>query len=458
MKMNTESVIDARWAELLRSASEAAKRLLQELSDRHACEFATAFYEEMRRDPDASGFFSNELTTTRLHETMRRWIEDLFESHDATKVSALIASQRRMGQVHARIGVRIELVMRGTRLLKQAIIDALLREATDPDHLQAAKISIEIIDMAIEIVADQYSKSHEVEARKDEAYRNYAASLNMSVERERQRAALLSWENQLLQAVVVGPSAESLPLISKSPFGLWLRHKAAALFPENGELRDVLHAIERIDDRLDFFSAGKAAQNDSEAARKLLGHVLQDAKQVAALVETLFECLVTLETGRDPLTQLLSRRFQSTILTREIDLSRNAGKPFAVMLIDVDHFKQVNDHFGHEAGDRVLRHVAGVFAENVRGGDFIFRHGGEEFMIVCVELAAQEAMRVADKIRAAVEAEAISISETTRLSITVSVGVAAYGGHPDYQRLVARADKALYEAKRGGRNRCSLAA
>jgi diguanylate cyclase len=456
--MKTEAIIESRWADLIRDVSPEARRLLEELSKDRAPEFAAAFYGEMQRDPDAATFLSNEIVTIRLRDSMRRWIDDLLTSWSARQIPGLIAAQRQMGTVHARIGVPLELVMRGTRLLKQTMITSLLEEEVNNTHLQAAKVAIEMIDMAMEVVANQYSKTHEVAARKDEAYRNYAASMNMSVERERQRAALFGWQNDLLQAVVVGNADDPLPLISRSAFGLWLRHKAAAIFPREGEFNDVVESVERIDDYLIPFYSRRSSQQDADDSKRILGLVLGEAKQVQVLIDTLFEHLINLEAGRDSLTQLLSRRFQSTILSREIELSRNSGKPFALMLIDVDHFKRVNDQYGHEAGDRVLQHVANVFAANVRSGDFIFRHGGEEFMIVCVELTEQEAVRVADKIRAAVEAETIAISDTTRLSITVSVGVACYDGHPDYQRLVARADKALYEAKHGGRNKCALAA
>ena len=455
--MKTEAVVEARWAELMREAGPEARRLLEEIAQTHAGEFATAFYGEMRDDPDAGGFLNNETVSERLHNSMRRWIEDVLTSWEQEQIAGLIAAQRHVGVVHARIGVPIELVMRGTRPLKQTIITSLLGADRDNTRLQAARLAIEFVDMAIEVMAHQYSKSHDIAARKDEAYRNYASSVNMSVERERQRAALFSWQNELLQAVLVGQADESLPLISKSSFGLWLRHKAAAIFPQDSEFRDVLGAVERIDGDLLRLHARRGAEQDSEETRRLLGLVLMESKQVQVLIDTLFEHLVNLESGRDSLTQLLSRRFQSTILSREIELSRASGKPFAVMLIDIDHFKKINDTYGHSAGDRVLQQVASVFAANVRSGDFVFRHGGEEFLILCVELGEREALNVAEKIRAAVAAERVTVAHNGALSITVSVGVASYDGHPDYQRMLTRADKALYDAKRQGRNLCLAA-
>ena len=456
--MKTESLIESRWAALMQNASPSVKLLLETLSERHAAEFASTFYAEMMLDPEASSFLAAEGMTVRLRESMTRWLNDILTRWEPSAISGLIAAQRQMGSVHARIGVPIELVMRGTRLLKQTLARSLFGDAVARDHLEAALLAVEIIDMAVEVMAHQYSASNEIEARQDEAYRNYAASVNMSVELERQRAALFGWKTELLQAVVIGMPGDPLPLLAKSPFGLWLRHKAFSIFSTEGGFHEVLKSVESVDRQLELLQERRTANAQPDESRQRVALVLNEAKQIQALVESLFEDLISLETGRDTLTQLLSRRFQSTILTREIELSRNAGKQFAVLLFDIDHFKSVNDRYGHEAGDLVLRRVAEIFTANVRSGDFVFRHGGEEFMILCVELTAKEAVAVANKIRAAVQAERVRISDTTQLSITVSVGVAAFDGHPDYQRLLIRADKALYEAKTAGRNRCALAA
>lgn len=456
--MKTESLIEARWAELMQEASPAAKQLLVALCEGHAHEFATAFYTAMLQDPDAHGFLSGEGMVERLSETMRRWIDDILMNWEPSALPQLVAAQRQLGAVHARIGIPLELVMRGMRLLKQTIINALLGNTINTDHLEAVKIAVERIDMALEIAAHQYYASSEAEARKDEAYRNYAASANMSVERERQRAALFSWENELLHALVVGSGEKALTPISQSGFGLWLRHKANSIFPADGEFLEIVEATERIDRDLALLQSPDAPRASQEEVKRVIDLVSKETRLIREIIETLFERQINLESGRDALTHLLSRRFESTVLAREIEISRNTGKPFAALLLDVDHFKSVNDTYGHEAGDHVLQHVAGVFIENVRSGDFVFRHGGEEFLILCVELTAQEALSVANKVRVAVQAEPIAISDTTKLSLTVSIGVAAYDGHPDYQRLIARADRALYEAKNGGRNKCVLAA
>ena len=171
----------------------------------------------------------------------------------------------------------------------------------------------------------------------------------------------------------------------------------------------------------------------------------------------MFDRLVDLDVGRDVLTQLFNRRFLPSILKREIGLARRSEENFCVLMLDIDHFKRVNDEHGHDAGDRVLQHVAGQIMSQVRGGDFVFRYGGEEFLAVLASVDEERALNVADKLRQRVAELDIPLSGERNIRVTVSIGIAVNDGHPDYQRIIERADKALYMAKESGRNRVSSA-
>jgi len=122
-------------------------------------------------------------------------------------------------------------------------------------------------------------------------------------------------------------------------------------------------------------------------------------------------------------------------------------------MVDIDFFKRVNDTHGHDGGDRVLQGIAGLLLNQVRASDFVFRYGGEEFLVVLAELTLPQAEAVAEKIRSRIEATQVPLSDNRSVKVTLSIGVAEFDGHPDYQRLVDRADKALYAAKHAGRNR-----
>ncbi len=186
----------------------------------------------------------------------------------------------------------------------------------------------------------------------------------------------------------------------------------------------------------------------SEITPRILERSLRYAVKLAAS----FAALRQLATV-DPLTGLLNRREFDRILQDEHERAVRFAQPLGLLLLDLDHFKQVNDTHGHPVGDHVLQTLAQRIAGNVRTVDRVARYGGEEFAVVLVQGASGFAKETAERIRAAVAAEPIATSDGRSVSMTVSIGVAALGGPGDTPAgLVAAADKALYAAKAAGRN------
>jgi len=156
----------------------------------------------------------------------------------------------------------------------------------------------------------------------------------------------------------------------------------------------------------------------------------------------------------DPLTQLSNRAAVLSFLEKHTDLARRYKRPLAIIMCDLDHFKEVNDRFGHAAGDMVLRSFATVVCGRLRGSDLVGRIGGEEFLVVLPETGGAEALTVAEGLRAALAAEPMPVPAEYDLRITCCFGVVEYGSHDvDGGSLLARADMALYRAKASGRNR-----
>ena len=152
----------------------------------------------------------------------------------------------------------------------------------------------------------------------------------------------------------------------------------------------------------------------------------------------------------DELTQIFNRGYFNIQLTRETTRASRYESPLSVMMLDIDHFKIINDTFGHLAGDRVLLEIAQLIKDNIRQSDFLARWGGEEFAILIPGIELEQAMRVAEKLRVLVEKNEFSIGS----QVTCSFGISSYVHKEDEDAFLQRADMALYQAKQQGRNRC----
>jgi len=156
----------------------------------------------------------------------------------------------------------------------------------------------------------------------------------------------------------------------------------------------------------------------------------------------------------DPLTGLHNTRYLRELLPREMLRAKRKDSPLAAIMIDVDHFKRVNDSLGHEAGDEVLRQLGALFKTSIRGSDIACRYGGEEFAIILADATSEGARRRAEDIRAAVGRLELHHGGKPIGGLTVSLGVALFPYHADQATtLLRKADEALYQAKSAGRDR-----
>jgi diguanylate cyclase (GGDEF)-like protein len=151
----------------------------------------------------------------------------------------------------------------------------------------------------------------------------------------------------------------------------------------------------------------------------------------------------------DPLTGLLNRRALTDVATRAMAQARRRASPVSAVLVDIDHFKRINDAHGHAAGDAVLVAAARLFESQLRAGDICARLGGEEFLVLLPDTSAAQAGVVAEKLRRALEAAPAS----TGAPLTASFGVCSSEGLDDFGAVLQAADRALYRAKADGRNR-----
>ncbi|OFZ67576.1 MAG: hypothetical protein A2V79_11785 [Betaproteobacteria bacterium RBG_16_56_24] len=172
--------------------------------------------------------------------------------------------------------------------------------------------------------------------------------------------------------------------------------------------------------------------------------------------------LLEAENITDPLTKVYNRRYLDRRFDEEVARSRRYSLELSVLMLDIDHFKRINDTYGHQAGDVTLSALASLVMTSLRDMDIVARYGGEEFLVICTNTAIDGAALVAERLRQLVESHQVEITdgsgERQAIQVSISIGVAGLGASVDNkEKLVQAADQALYRAKREGRNRVIVA-
>lgn len=220
-------------------------------------------------------------------------------------------------------------------------------------------------------------------------------------------------------------------------------------------------ALDSVDDKIAGFNAGGVDYitkpfHQTEVLARVNTHIaLRKQKQKLEKVQAeLITQKILLEeiSITDELTGIHNRRYLNNVLEHEFQCSIRHNNELTCLLFDLDHFKQVNDNYGHEFGDNVLRQFGNILKVSLRKGDFAFRFGGEEFLILLPQTNLNGALQAAEKVRAQTESASKS---GINLSITVSVGISSLKDHAvkSCDELISFADRALYSAKNNGRNR-----
>lgn len=439
------------WRASSTPAVSAALDRLSAIVEKDAEQLVEMFYSTFLTHDEASAYLSHAVVNTRLRHSLRQWLLDLVRTDFRNDLSEFEQRQIKIGEVHARLKVPNDIVMEGMTLLRTQIARQVA--ALGLDAAQTAETIIflgEAIDYAMRFMTAAYVSDTRNRAQTDEAFRLFSLGQDVNLERETQRAALMEWSQSMLFSLLGDNLEQTRSLLAASPFGLWARHRASVLFQGSPILARIEHLVCKVDE--------ETIPAITRKEQTAISELQQRVDEIKYLLNDLFQAAANLENGRDPLTRTLNRRFLPSILAKEISLAQNSQSPLALLMVDIDHFKVINDTYGHSAGDRVLSAVADHLLSVVRGCDYVFRYGGEEFLIVLVEASPNETRLIAERIREGIAAQRPSVSDTVAVDVTVSIGAANFEGHPDYQYLIDRADKALYRAKQEGRNRVAVTA
>lgn len=440
------------WEDLLGQTDLHIRRIAAELGKVHAHELSIAFYRIVLADAHAEEFLSNEQVEKQLKHALEQWVVEIL-SCQADDIDHQIQVQQHVAEIHARIGIPVELVEMGFRVLKKLLYPLIIASpCSAQEKLELYHYSINSIDLAMEIMSRAFSFNESSSAKEDENYRIFSLLENAEEEKERQISALLAWEMDMIYKVLLDSDlGNSLPL-SQSDFGLWFNHKGRHYFSGIAEVGHISRLLQELDELFRNIGMTPKALRNKPLRIKFLMQIRNTLAQINSLLRELFDEVSRHEVGMDVLTKLLNRRFLPTIFKREISQANRAGSPLSVLIIDVDKFKQINDTWGHFVGDEILRKVSNAFYDNVRSCDYVFRYGGDEFVIVLTEASEVDTLRIAERIRARVEKTNIKSPTGDNIALSLSIGAAMFSGHPDYERLIQAADEALYIAKKRGRN------
>lgn len=254
---------------------------------------------------------------------------------------------------------------------------------------------------------------------------------------------------QLIFPTEVSPFDADIEILDQFDFRLWLKHA-----PPSASAQSVLYQeLTKQQDRLlDLAkSAMKATTNltFSPADFADLADAMSDLDRLANRVISSF---TTILTDVDRLTGLLNRAAMQRDLMTEAERSAQESSTYSIAMIDLDHFKSVNDQYGHPVGDVVLEQMAERFSESLRPSDRIYRYGGEEFLVLLPDTAGEAAERVLERLRQRAGSRPVT-DGTVKIAQTVSIGVVEVGQGESPGEAIRRADHSLYRAKESGRNR-----
>jgi len=261
------------------------------------------------------------------------------------------------------------------------------------------------------------------------------------------RYIFLSWATQLFGIIVyVIQAYDFLPITFYTTYSIQIG-SVLQVFGFSVALLDHLKRLNNENIRLQH-KARTELEEQVIARTSALNEAMADLSRINKVLEE--------RNHIDDLTGVKNRRFFDAYLVRAWDDAHEAGTALSLMMIDIDHFKEVNDRYGHMAGDQVLKHIAELLHScGRRNNDHLVRYGGEEFGVILHDTDVDGAMALAEKMRQTVEKEVIDLGQGQRLTLTVSLGIASAlpASKEEPETLLSEADSALYQAKQQGRNR-----
>ncbi len=406
------------------------------------------FYERLLASDYLKIFFTDEVNIDALIEKQKqRFLYSL-----TLEPEALEENYIELGRYHQEIGIPFEIFSVGIELLEELLV-------AQPLHVDAdMKRSIRHFCHKILIYTAKGYMLRAVEDFSEELILLIEGDFSYHSDHETMllRAHLL-WMFKLILAIRShDPSKAPEPDPTKCTVGTHLHNDIIPNYMESYKEAKYLvklhNNIHRFGTLIFYF-----LENEKyDKALHFITRLFEESLSITHLLEIKMQKIKLVGFSKDPLTDAYTRKSMEEMLDHEFDVANLAKKPLCVIMADLDKFKSVNDTYGHQMGDHVLKVFGKVLEECVRESDFVFRYGGEEFLILLTGTRKESAVAIAERIRSELEKLSISHDGDT-IKVTVSQGISYFDpvleNHCTKDELISRADQKLYEAKASGRNR-----
>lgn len=453
--MEIETAITLRLKRIYADENRPLITAMAQMLTPDATAIAENFYGRLLALDEVRPVLENTIVRKNLPVKLRRWLLSMFQPMDPDEIPGLIARQRELGAVHANINIHFRFIGYGLQVIKSDLFQRIRKTFDEPDiRMDAAVLVVDLFDIAAGLISEAYFQSEMVHESNELSLKVKGIPQNSAIECERLRYMLMDWLRNTLTLLYQSPGIdpENLPKLQYSNFGLWVTYKSEFL-GHHLNVSDTLKGHVRDIDEALFQAARRRAENRDHQFFQCVAALNDAVNKAAWFISSVVDQLMEMDNGMDPLTRLFNRRYLDTILRKQIEISLRQGFSFAVLMIDLDHFNTVNDIYGYDSGDMLLKQFAEILLLSVRASDFAFRHSGNRFMVIVGNADAENAVKIGEKIREKCRGTRFQAAGGQTAHITCSVGVAAFDNHPDYRRLIKMAEKALFKAKSEGKDR-----
>ncbi len=422
-------------------------------------QIAQTYFDIICSTNEGKKLFTQEEISTELVPGLESWICDLFIiRHEEEDILTYINNHFEVGEKFVRINMPSHLLNLGSRVLKMDICNRLINKDCDTKDAKAIYTQVAmIVDTSMSITMEAFMDDKLIIERRSQALQNHILGSELAEACQNIRAEMHNWHTTLLN-IMLKPgeiTVDDLPAVGNSQFALWLRHKANVFFKDADEIEILNLEIKAIEQKFCDLLKFKN-DNNSQELLTTIESINAHVKKMSWLLESLAERAHALDSGRDPLTRLYNRRYLDVIMQKETALAINNDTPHVVMMIDIDDFKHINDSYGHQDGDKVIENVARALYESVRSSDYVFRYGGDEFLILLINTEQNQAKNAAKEILKKINIYELNLGDGRNVDISISIGIAKFRGSSDYMSLIKQADKALLKAKQSGKNKFSV--